>query len=94
MKKRVPLLTAALSAAALYAYRAVKGYGIFNKLRFAEEHNAVARYIETHHPGAVYSGIEDSGNGYSTVITDGMQSFLLHITKTENGVYVFTEKAI
>lgn len=94
MKKKFPILAAAASAAALCAYRAVKGYGVFNKLRFPDLHSSVSRYIETHHPGAVYSSIEDVGSGYSTIITDRSQKYLLHITKTENGVYVFSEKEI
>lgn len=94
MKRKLPALAAAASAVALCAYRAVKGYGIFNKLRFPEEHSAVTRYVETHYPGAVYSSIEDTGRGYSTVITDRTQKIHLHFTKTNNGVYIFNEKVI
>lgn len=94
MKKRTPIYAAALSAAALCAYRAFRGYGIFNKFRFAELHSAVSRYLETHYPGATYSSIEDTGSGYSTIINCGTKKIHLHITKAANGVLIFSESSV
>ncbi len=92
--KKLPFLSAAAGLAAVGVYRAVKGYGIFNKFRFPKEHSAVSRYIETHHPGATYSSIQDTDKGYSTIVTSGESRFLLHLTLTPGGIYVFSEKPI
>lgn len=92
MKRKIPLLATAAAGATLVAYRAVKGYGIFNKIRYRQLHSVVSRYLETHHPDSTYSSISDVGDGYSAIVTDHNKSYLLHITKTKEGVYVFSEK--
>jgi len=93
MKKK-KLLTIALGVAAIGIYRAAKGKGAFNKMRFADQHEAVGRYLESHHPGAVYSAIEQFGDGWSCVITDNGQKFLLYMTCSTEGVYIFDESEI
>lgn len=94
MRKKIPVISAIAGVAAAGIYRAVKGYGVFNRLRFPDEHSSISRYLETHHPGAAYSSIADTGSGYSTIVTDGDRKFQLHLTRTANGVYVFSEKEI
>lgn len=94
MKKKKKLLALALGVAAVGVYRAVKGKGAFNRMRFADQHEAVSKYVEAHHPGAVYSGIEAIGEGWSCVITDEGEKYLLYITCSPDGVYIFEENKI
>jgi hypothetical protein len=94
MKKRHKLLAAAAGVAAIGIYRAVKGRGAFNKIRFAEQHEAVGKYMDAHHPGAVYSAIESLGDGWSCVINDNGERYLLYITCSEDGVFIFDESEI
>lgn len=91
MKKKLPIFFAA--SAGLLAYRALNGYGIFNKLRFSSEHSAISRYVKSHHPGAVYGSVVKTDSGFSTVITDCGTKIHLHMTVTKNGVCVFSESA-
>lgn len=94
MKKQHKLLAVALGAAAIGAYRAFKGKGAFNKMRFAEQHAAVSKYVEAHHPGAIYSPIEQFGDGWSCIITDNGEKLLLYITCSDDGVFIFDESEI
>ena len=94
MKKKNKVLLLAAGAAAVGVYRAFKGKGMFNRLRFADQHAAVANYVEANHPGAVYSAIESVGEGWSCVINDGGEKFLLYITCSEDGSYIFEENLI
>ncbi len=94
MKKKNKLLALALGAAAVGIYRAAKGKGAFNRLRFANQHEAISKYVETHHPGAAYSGIEAVGEGWSCVIYDSGEKYLLYLTCSADGVYIFEENKI
>lgn len=94
MRKKFSVLSAVAGGAAVGIYRAVKGYGVFNRLRFSDEHSSISRYLETHHPGASHSSVTDVGNGYVTIISDGRRKFQLHLTKAANDVYIFSEKEI
>lgn len=93
-KKKHKWLTIALGAAAIGVYRAYKGKGIFNKMRFADQHEAIAKYVDANHPGAVYSNIEAVGEGWTSVITDYPDKFLLYVTTSNDGVYIFEETKI
>lgn len=94
MKKKQTLLTIALGMAAIGIYRAVKGKGTFNKIRFADQHEAVSRYVESHHPGAVYSAIDQVGDGWSCVITENGERYLLYMTCSVEGIYIFDESKL
>lgn len=94
MKKNNKWLAVALGAAAVGVYRAVKGKGVFNKYRFAEQHEAVANYVQAHYPNAFYSNIEAVGDGWTCVVTDGNTKYLLYLTCSENGVFIFDETQI
>ena len=88
----LPLLGAA-AVAGIYGY--VNGKGLFNKPRFKEQHEAISRYVDSHYPGAVYSPIEATENGYMTIISrPKQQKILLYAEKTPDGVYVFNESPI
>lgn len=93
MKKKNALILAAAAAAGVYS--AVNGKGIFNKLRFKEQHDAVARYVDGHYPRAAYTPITAAGNGWTTVIhRPGMQKVFLYLTRSPENVYVFHETKV
>ena len=62
MKKKTMLCLA--SAAALGIYSAVEGKGPFNKLKFKDQHEAVAKYMQTHYPKSLYSPITETDKGW------------------------------
>lgn len=90
-KKFNPLLTAVAGLAVAGVYNYVKGNGIFNKSRFKNEHDALARYVDAHYKNAFYSPIAQTDNGWVSVITtlEGKQ-ISVTISKFDN-TYVFKE---
>ncbi len=94
MSKHNKKLTVLLGIAALEAYRYYKGKGIFNKIRFKEQHEAVSNYLETHYPNAFYSDITATDEGWSCVVNDGGERTVLYMTKTPENVFVFWENKI
>ena len=92
MSKKNGKLPVLLGIAVWEAYRFYKGKGIFNKIRYKEQHDAVINYMETHYPNAFYSDIIEAENGWSCIITDGARRIVLYMTKTEDGTFVFWEK--
>ncbi|MDD6213786.1 MAG: hypothetical protein PUB42_01155 [Firmicutes bacterium] len=91
MSKKNSKLPILIGAVAFTAYRFYTGRGIFNKIRFKDEHNAVSNYIESHHPSAIYSEITATRDGYSCVVTEEDNKFVLCFTKSPEGIYVFWE---
>lgn len=91
-KKKNRLVSVLITLGAAGAYRAVKGKGMFNKPRFAKQHDAISKYVETHYPGGSYAPIHATQNGWATVITtaDG-KKYNLYVGKTPDGIYVFKE---
>lgn len=92
MKKKLPVLAALSGVAVAAVYRAVKGHGVFNRLKYSDEHSAVSRYVEQNHPGATYSSIHQVGESFTTIVDDGERKFLLTVTPTDEGVYVYKEE--
>lgn len=88
---KLPVL---LGVALWEGYRFYKGKGIFNKLRYKKEHNAVSNYLETHYPDAFYSDIVMTDDGYTCVINNYNKKIMLHFAKTEDNNFVFWEKEI
>lgn len=88
-RKNLPVL---LGIAVWEAYRFYKGKGIFNKIRYKAQHEAVSNYMETHYPNAFYSDIIEAENGWSCIITDKNRRILLYMTKTDDGTFIFWEK--
>ncbi len=93
MKKgnKLPLL---IGIAAIGAYRFYKGKGMFNKIRFREQHEAVCKYLETHYPNAFYSEITPTDEGWSCVINMTDKRVVLYMSKTPENMFVFWEKEI
>lgn len=87
VKGRVMLATAA--AATLYSMAA--GKGPFNKMRFKDQHEELAKYVDTNYPDCSYSPIEKKGRGYfSTILKMGKPVVYVYFIKGKEG-YVFTE---
>lgn len=94
-KKKSTLLTVLGAAAAYGIYSAVTGKGIFNKPHFKEQHDAVSRYVDSHYPRARYTPIEQTQNGWMTIITKSdFSRVMLYLSKAENGVYIFKEAPV
>ena len=91
-KKTTKLLL--LGAAALGAYNFYKGKGVFNKVRFKEQHKAVADYLFNEYPDATYSEITQTDEGWSCIVETDSGNFVLYMTKSPEDVYVFWEKEI
>ena len=91
MKKKSSLILAAAAAAGIYS--AVNGKGIFNRMRFKNQHDAVARYVESNYPNAFYTPITAAGNGWATTIIPRRKKprIFLYITRSDNNTYVFHE---
>lgn len=87
--KKLPVL---LGIAAWEAYRFYKGRGIFNKLRYKKQHDALGNYLETHYPGAFYSDIIEVDGGWSCIVNSGGRQIVVCMTNTEDGTFVFWEK--
>ena len=83
-----------LGAAAWGAYNFYQGKGFFNKFRFKEQHDAVCNYLESHYPDATYTDIVPSDEGWSCVINRLNGNIVLHLTKTDDGRFIFWEKEI
>ena len=93
MKKKNAAILATVAAAGIYSV--VNGKGIFNKVRFREQHDAVSRYVKSHYPNAAYSPITAAGNGWTTTIRRvGKPRIFLYITRSSDNVYVFHETDI
>lgn len=76
---------------AVLGYRAIKGYGSFNKIRFKKPHRAVENYVNTHFPGAKIGEIYPSAEGYRCVILHNNSQILIYLIPTESGGFIFTQ---
>ena len=85
--------TLALSVAVVTAYSAITGKGIFNKIRFKREHDAISRYIECNYPDAAYSPVQKTELGYAVVVRlrDTKANIMIYATPTADGHFVFRE---
>jgi len=83
----------ALTAAAVTAYSAITGKGIFNKIRFKKERDAIGRYVESNYPEAVYSPVQKTELGYAVVVRrkGSKSNIMIYATPTADGHYVFRE---
>lgn len=94
MEKKCGKLPVLIGFAAFEAYRFYKGRGVFNRLRFKAQHEAVSSYIEAHYPGSHYSEITETDGGWSCVVTAPEGKIVLYMTKTPDNVFVFWEKSM
>ena len=83
MRKRLFVLAAAAAAATAYSAATMK---------FNDQHDAIARYVEGHYPGAVYSPVQETEHGYAVIIRrPHAAGIFLYVTPTPDGHYVFHE---
>lgn len=94
MSKRNHKFPVLLGLAAWEAYRFYKGKGIFNKIRYKRQHEAISKYLETHYPYAFYSDVAEVDTGWSCIVTNGNKKVMLYLTEAENNTFVFWEKEI
>ncbi len=94
MSKKTTKLLLLGAAAAVGAYSFYKGKGIFNKVRFKAQHDAVCEYLENEFSGASYSEITPTDEGWSCVVDAETGKFVLYMTKTPEGKFSFWEKEI
>ncbi len=94
MNKNNKKLSLLLGIAAFEAYRFYKGKGIFNKIRFENQHEAVSNYLEHHYPNAFYSDITETDDGWSCIVNNKGERIILYMTKTPDDIFVFWEKKI
>ena len=90
--RRLKNRTALTAAAAVAAYSFVAGKGPFNRRRFKEQHEELARYVDTNYPDCYYTPITMHGKGWSsTVKRHGRVVSYIYFSKSREGIYVFTE---
>lgn len=94
MRKKNNTLPLLLGAAAFGAYRFYKGCGIFNKIRFAEQHNAVSKYLEQKYPEAICSEITSTKDGWSCAVNSGREKIVLYMAKSPDGSFIFWERVL
>lgn len=90
MKKKNAIILATAAAAGIYSF--INGKGIFNKMRFKDQHDAISRYVSSHYPNATYAPITATDTGWATVIIRPMQpKIFLYVTSSGDGIYIFHE---
>lgn len=94
MTKKIPVVPALAGVAAALIYKAARGSGVFNTLRFHREHDAVKRYIAAHYPGARYGLLERTDGGLGTIVDTKAGRIWLGVLKIADGSCIFTEKRI
>lgn len=87
--KKKLLLLAGLGAAV--GYCAATGKGIFNKVHFKKQYNAILNYTNTHCPDAAIGEIFPYKEGWSCHISNGDEQFWLYLIPSENGNFIFEE---
>ena len=94
MARKIPVLPALAGVAAAVVYKAARGHGVFNTLRFHKEHDAVKRYVAAHYPGARYGLLGQTDCGLGTVVDTDSGKIWLSVTRLPGGRCVFAEKPI
>ena len=90
MKNKNKLLLVA-GIGAVVGYRAIRGKGIFNKLRFKKQYDAILSYRDTHFPEASIGEIFPLDEGWGCNILYNEESYLLYLIPAENGGYIFSQ---
>ena len=90
-KKKLFVL-AGLSA--IIGYRAIKGLGAFNKIRFKKQRNALLSYIDTHYPGAVIGDVVPFGDGWNCNISYNGQNIIIHIIANGDDGFIFNSTEV
>lgn len=94
MEKRKTKKALLAGIAAAGAYHFIKGNGIFNKPRFYFQHKAVKKYLSSNHANAYVGEIVKTKSGWTCVVNDNSYRFVLNISQTNDGTYIFSEEKI
>ena len=81
-----------LGIGAYVGYSFIKGHGIFNKPRFYFEHKALKKYLDTNYPESYCGDITKVDDGWLAVVNDRGHQFMIHMSKSADGTYLFMEK--
>ena len=89
MKNKYKLLVLAGIGAAI-GYSAWKGVGVFNKVRFKKQFDAIQSYIDTHYPGAAIGEIVPFKEGWNCSISYGGKNIIIYIIPNDNEGFIFS----
>ncbi len=91
-KNKAKLVTMLVTVAGAAAYGAVAGKGVFNRPRFKEQHKALSNYVDNNYPGCSYTPITMHGKGWASAVKrNGRVVVFVYFTKSDEGIYIFTE---
>lgn len=94
MEKKKTNKALLIGIAAAGAYHFIKGNGIFNKPRFYYQHKAVEKYLSSNHENANVGEIVKTKSGWSCIVNDNSYQFVLNISRTDDGTYIFSEEPV
>lgn len=89
MKNKNKLLILA-SIGAVVGYRAWRGLGVFNKIRFKKQFEAIQSYIDTHYPGALIGEIVPFNEGWNCNIIYNNQNIIIYIIPNDGKGFIFS----
>lgn len=92
MAKKLPVGAILTGAAAAVAYKAIRGDGVFNLIKYRAEHTAVRSYLRTHYPGAHYSLIAAKSGDLYALVNTGQRNFRIKIICLDDGRFLFDEE--
>ena len=89
MKNKDRLLILA-GIGAVVGYRAWRGAGSFNKIRFKKQRSALESYVDTHYPGASIGEIVPFREGWSCPVAYNGQNIIIYLIPCKGGGYIFS----
>lgn len=88
MKKSSKILIA-VGAGVVLGYSIYKGKGIFNKIRFKRQFEALENYVDTHYPDAKIGAIVPFETGWNCTVTRGDQTIAIHMVENNGTGFMF-----
>ena len=79
---------------AVLGYRAWKGLGAFNKIRFKQQRNALLSYVDTHYPGAHIGDIVPFEDGWNCSIHHNNKNIIIHIISNSDDGFIFNSTEV
>lgn len=90
-KKKLFLLA---GIGAIVGYRAWKGLGAFNKVRFKKQRDALLSYVDTHYPGAYIGDVVPFEDGWNCSIRYNSQNIIIHIIPNTDDGFIFSSTEV
>lgn len=75
---------------AVIGYRAWKGIGAFNRIRFKKQYDTIQSYIDTHYPGAAIGEIMPFKDGWSCSINHNDENIIIYIIPNGDEGFIFS----